>query len=46
MRTKDSCWSVRTIYNTRELPGVNTASPGVDEVLQNEYRRSHKRRSM
>jgi hypothetical protein len=27
--TKDSCWSVGTIYDPRELPGVSTASPGV-----------------
>jgi hypothetical protein len=29
VRTKDSCWSVRTIYDPRELPGVSTASPGI-----------------
>jgi hypothetical protein len=33
VRTKDSCWSVGTIYNPRELPGVSTTSPGVDKVL-------------
>jgi hypothetical protein len=32
--TKDSCWSVGTIYDPRELPGVGTAGPGVDGVLQ------------
>jgi hypothetical protein len=32
--TKDSCWSVGTIYNPRELPGVSTAGLGVDGVLQ------------
>jgi hypothetical protein len=26
--TKDSCWSVGTIYNPSELPGVSTAGPG------------------
>ena len=29
MRTKDSCWSVGTIYDPRELPGVSTASSGI-----------------
>ena len=29
MRTKDSCWSVGTIYDPRELPGVSTAGPGI-----------------
>jgi hypothetical protein len=32
--TKDSCWSVGTIYDPRELPGVSTTAPGVDGVLQ------------
>jgi hypothetical protein len=31
---KDLCWFVGTIYNARELPGVGTAGPGVDGVLQ------------
>jgi hypothetical protein len=31
--TKDLCWSVGTIYDPRELPGVSTAGPGVDGVL-------------
>jgi hypothetical protein len=34
VRTKDLCWSVWTIYDTRELPGLSTAGPGVDGVLQ------------
>ena len=34
VRTKDSCWSVGTIYDPRELPGVSTAGPGLDAVLQ------------
>jgi hypothetical protein len=32
--TKDLCWSVGTIYDPRELPGVSNTSPGVDGVLQ------------
>jgi hypothetical protein len=27
MRTKGSCWSVGTIYEPRELPGVSTVGP-------------------
>jgi hypothetical protein len=34
VRTKHSCWSVGTIYDPRELPGVSTTSLGVDGVLQ------------
>jgi hypothetical protein len=26
---KDPCWSVETIYDPRELPGVSTAGPGI-----------------
>jgi hypothetical protein len=29
VRTKDSCWSVGTIYDPRELLGVSTAVPGI-----------------
>jgi hypothetical protein len=29
VRTKDSCWSVGTIYDPRQLPGVSTAGPGI-----------------
>jgi hypothetical protein len=29
VRIKHSCWSVRTIYDPRELSGVSTASPGI-----------------
>jgi hypothetical protein len=29
MCTKDSCWSMWTIYDPRELPGVSTVSPGI-----------------
>jgi hypothetical protein len=34
VRIKDLCWLVGTIYDPRELPGVSTAGPGVDGVLQ------------
>ena len=34
MHTKDLCWSVGTIYDPRELPGVSTAGTGVDRLLQ------------
>jgi hypothetical protein len=34
VRTKDSCLSVATIYDPRELPEVSTVGPGLDEVLQ------------
>jgi hypothetical protein len=34
VRTKDLCWSVGIIYDTRELPGVSNVGPGVDGVLQ------------
>jgi hypothetical protein len=30
VRTKDSCWSVGTIYDPSELPGVCTAGPGIE----------------
>jgi hypothetical protein len=29
VHTKDSCWSVGTIYDPRELLGVSTAGPGI-----------------
>jgi hypothetical protein len=29
VRTKDSCWSVGTIYDSIELSGVSTAGPGI-----------------
>jgi hypothetical protein len=29
VRTKESCWSVGTIYDPRELPGVSIAGPGI-----------------
>jgi hypothetical protein len=32
VHTKDSCWSVGTIYDPRELLGVSTAGPGIGRV--------------
>jgi hypothetical protein len=29
VRTKDLCWSLGTIYDPRELPGVSTTGPGI-----------------
>jgi hypothetical protein len=29
VRTKDPCWSVGTIYDLRELPGVSIVGPGI-----------------
>jgi hypothetical protein len=29
VRTKDSCWSMGTIYDDRELPGVSTVGPRI-----------------
>jgi hypothetical protein len=29
VRTKDSYWSLETIYDPRELSGVSTAGPGI-----------------
>jgi hypothetical protein len=29
VRTKDPSWSVRTIYDPRELPEVSTVDPGI-----------------
>jgi hypothetical protein len=34
VRTKESCWSMGTIYDLRELPRVNTIGLEVDGVLQ------------
>jgi hypothetical protein len=33
VRTKDSCWSLRTTYDPRELPEVSTAGLGLDGML-------------
>jgi hypothetical protein len=27
--TKDPCWTMRTIYDPKEVPGVSTAGPGI-----------------
>jgi hypothetical protein len=34
VRTKDSCWSVGTIYDPKELLGISIVGPGLDGVLQ------------
>jgi hypothetical protein len=34
VRIKDMCWSVGTIYDPKELPGVSIVGPGVNGVLQ------------
>jgi hypothetical protein len=33
VRPKELCWSVGTIYDPRELPGVSTVGPGMNGVL-------------
>jgi hypothetical protein len=33
VRTKDSCWSVGTIYDPSELPGVSIAGPGIGHCV-------------
>jgi hypothetical protein len=33
VRTKDSCWSVETIYDLRELPGVSTVGLGIGRCV-------------
>jgi hypothetical protein len=38
VRTKDSCWSVGTIYDRRELPGVSTASPMIGRGVTSSIR--------
>jgi hypothetical protein len=34
--SKDSCWSVETIYNPRELPGVSTTGLGIGRGVTNQ----------
>jgi hypothetical protein len=34
VHTKDSCWSVKTIYDFKKLPGVSAVGPGLDTVLE------------
>jgi hypothetical protein len=42
--TKNSCWSVGTIYDARELPGVSTAGPGIGRgVTQSELNMRQRR---
>jgi hypothetical protein len=36
VRTKDSCWSVGTIYDPRELPGVSIAGLGIGRGVTKE----------
>jgi hypothetical protein len=31
VRIKYSCWTVGTIYDPRELPGVSIAGPGIGQ---------------
>jgi hypothetical protein len=38
VRTKDSCWTVGTIYDPRELPGVSTAVLGIGRGVTNGIR--------
>jgi hypothetical protein len=38
VRTKDSCWSVGTIYDPRELPGVSIIGPGIGRGVTREHR--------
>jgi hypothetical protein len=38
VRTKDSCWTVGTIYDPRELPGVSTAGLGIGWGVTNGIR--------
>jgi hypothetical protein len=34
VRTKDSCWSVRMVYDSRELSEVSTVGSEVDEYYK------------
>jgi hypothetical protein len=34
VHTKEMCWSVGTIYDPSELPGLSTVGPGLDGVSQ------------
>jgi hypothetical protein len=42
VRTKDSCWSVGTIYDPRELPGVSTVGPGIGRGVTSGIRGDHR----
>jgi hypothetical protein len=37
VRTKDSCWSMGTIYDPSELPGVSAAGPGIGRDVTRVY---------
>jgi hypothetical protein len=39
--TKDTCWSVGTIYDPRELPGVSTTGPGIGRGVTSGIRANH-----
>ena len=41
MRTKDLCWSVGTIYDPRELPGVSIG-PGIGRGVTSGIRADHR----
>jgi hypothetical protein len=38
VRTKGPCWSVGTIYDPRDLPGVSTTGPGIARGITNGIR--------
>jgi hypothetical protein len=40
VRTKDSCWSLGTIYDHRELSGVSTAGPEIRQGVTSGIRAS------
>jgi hypothetical protein len=42
VRTKDSCWSVGTIYDPREPPGVSIAGPGIGQCVTSGIRADHR----
>jgi hypothetical protein len=37
VRTKDSCWSVETIYDPSELSGVSTVDPRIGRGVTRTY---------
>jgi hypothetical protein len=41
VRTKNSCWSVGTIYDSSKLPEVSTINPRLDMVLHTIKPRRH-----
>jgi hypothetical protein len=40
VRTKDPCWSVGTIYDPSELPGVSTAGPEIGRGVTSRHNSS------